>query len=145
MNLIMVKYFMEQALSVKNDKGYVLLYVVSIVGMVVFSLAVYFSWLDFFSSQNSINSKKTKQARFLADSCAESGLQQLKNNSSYTGNGSENFAGGNCTYAVSNETGYARKIEAQGDVGGKLSKVKILISEVNTKIVISSWQEVADF
>ena len=129
----------------KNAKGYVLIYSVIVLGMVVLALAFYLSWLGVFSLQNKKDKNNLKVAQGLADTCAENALQTIWNNASATGTTNQNLFGGNCSYQINILTGENREIRATGMMGNITRKTKVLIDQVNAKINVTSWREVADF
>lgn len=130
----------------KSDgAGFAIVYIVIMIGMIALSAVLYFSWLSIFSINNSIEIRKSGQARYLADACAEIALQKIWDNSSFSGSGSFSGYGGSCTYVISNLGGENRQINSTGTVGTIIRKVKISVDKVNTNVNVASWREVADF
>ena len=129
----------------KNYSGYVIIYSVIILGMVILAASLYFSWLATFSLRSEISYRQSDQTRYLADTCGELALQQIWNNASYTGSGNFSGYGGGCTWAVSNLGGENRQINATGTLNNLTRKVKILVDKVNASVNVSAWREVADF
>jgi len=129
----------------KNFSGYVIVYSVIILGMVILAASLYFSWLATFSIKSEISYRQSDQTRYLADTCAEIALQKIWDSASYTGSGNFSGYGGSCTYAVSSSGGENRQINATGTVNNITRRVKISIDQVNSKVNVSSWREVSDF
>lgn len=128
-----------------NIKGFVIIYAVIILGAITLSMIVYFSWLAIFSLKSESSHRKSDQAVYLADTCAEIALQHIWSDVNYSGSGNFSGYGGDCTYAVSNSGGENRQINATGIIDNITRKVKISIDKVNSNINIASWREVADF
>jgi len=128
-----------------SKSGFVLLLSVLIVGAVGLSVASTFLLLGVDSSRTSLDFIRSKQARSLADACAEEALEKIWESTVYSGSGNLTFGAGTCAYTVIDLGGSNRQINASGTVSNIVRRVKILINQVNPTIGISSWQEVADF
>lgn len=134
-----------QLVSHNNKKGFVLIYAVILTGSVILAMALYFSWLAAFSVQSSIQLKKSEQARYLADTCAEIALQKIWDDKNFTGSGNFSGYGGSCTYQVNNLGGDNREVRASGTISGIIRKAKISINKVGGLVSVTTWQEVGDF
>jgi len=124
-----------------NNKGYVLLMSVLILGAV--GVAITVSLLLFGTGTlSSLNCwQQSIQARMVADGCAEEALQQIRDNSSYSGTFTIPIGSGSCTYTVNNLGGDNRSISAGGSVGIAVRRVSITIDQLNPQLNITSWQE----
>lgn len=129
----------------KNKKGYALLYSVIILGSVVMAMTLYLAWLGVFSLQNKKEKNDSKIAQSLADTCAENALMAVWNNVNSSGTTNKNLFGGSCSYTIIVGTGENRTINATGTINNVIRKTKILIDQVNSKVNVTSWREVADF
>lgn len=85
------------------------------------------------------------EAYYLASACSEEALQNINLLSAFQGTGSLALGKGSCSYAVIVGSGDNRTINASGTINNITRKIKIIISQITPVIVISSWQEVADF
>ena len=130
----------------ENKRGYVLLYSVILLGMVVLAMALYLSWLGVFSLQNKKASYNSKIAQNLAETCAEKALMAIWNDENASGDTHNNLFGGSgdCSYTVSG-SGETRTIQASGEFKNITRKTKVEIDQISTDISIISWREVADF
>jgi hypothetical protein len=132
--------------SNKNTKsgGYVVLLTVFVVGAVALSIAVtlLFSGVDL--ARNATLKEQSKQARALADACAEEALEQIRESQTFTGYGTLTLSTGSCGYSVTNLGGQNRQIAASSTVESAIRKVKLLIDQVKPTINVTSWQEVVD-
>jgi len=126
-------------------RGYIALISVLIIGAVSVAVAVSLILLGLNFSRTGFSLENSQIAKAYANACAETALQQIRNSTPYTGSGSLSFAQGTCAYTVANTGGSTRKITASGTVGAIVRRVQITISAINPLIVISSWQEQADF
>jgi len=131
---------------VGEKKGFVLLYMVIILGMIVLTMTLYLSWLGVFSLQNKTEKNNSKVAQDLADTCAETALLVIWNNSNASGlTNRSNLFGGSCSYQINILTGENREILAIGTIGNITRKTKVSIDQVIAKVNVLSWREVADF
>ena len=129
-----------------NKKGFVLIYSVIMLGMVVLAMALYLSWLAVFSLQAKNESRNSKIAQSLADTCAETALMALWNNAGAGGASRSNLFSttGDCSYTISG-TGETRTINSTGIINNVTRKTKISVSSVTSAIAFTSWREVGDF
>lgn len=97
------------------------------------------------STRSSFSRTQSDQAKGLADACLESALQEIRNNTSYSGTSGLTLGQGSCTFTVAIQSGENRTIIAAGTVGNTVRKVRATLSQINPTITIVSWQEVADF
>jgi len=142
----------------KNQKGFLTLISTLIVAAIGLSISVSLLLLGLGSSRTSFLTVQSYQANSLANACAEEALQQIYDSMimpdpipdpepvlvPYTGNGSLSLGQGVCSYTVTSTGGNHRKIVASGTVGTIIRKIQATTSSV-APIIISSWQEVADF
>lgn len=126
-----------------NNKGYVALISMLIIGAVGLSVVISLVLLSVGSSRTSFSLEQGNQAKALANACAEEALQQIWNADNYVGEGNLTLGQGNCTYTVSNES-VPKTISASGNVGTITQKISITIDSVSPYIHPSSWQEVAN-
>lgn len=141
MNIIFPKSFMVVRVS---DKGFVTLMSVLIASALGTAIAVSVILLGLGSSRSSFAVEQSHQAKALADACAEEALQQIRLSSSFAGNGNLTFGRGGCTYTVVNTGAQNRTITASGTVSTTVRRVAITINKITPKIIIVSWQEVAN-
>lgn len=124
-----------------GQSGYIALMAVLIVGAasLAISLALLTTGTD--NQRNSLATQQSKQARGLAVACAQEALQQMHDNTSFTGSNNINLGQGTCSYTVTNTGGSNRTIDTTGTVNGVVRKIKIYAT-ITTTISITSWQEV---
>lgn len=97
------------------------------------------------SAQISLISKDSAQARYMADTCAESALMAIRNDTEASGSTSLVFPEGDCSFNIIMGQDENRTIQATGMTNGNVRKINIAIDKINPKINIVSWKEVADF
>jgi len=128
-----------------NQNGYIVIYSVIIISAIVMGIIFSSSWI----SLNSIKSGKaladSRQSKAMVSACAEAALQNIRDDINYSASGNLNIGGNSCSYTVFNQGGENRIIQAESSVLNSVSKIKILIDQINPKINITSWQEVNDF
>lgn len=128
-----------------NNRGYITLVSVLVVGAVGVAIAVSLILLGLGSSRTSFAIEQSNQAKALANACAEEALQQIRESTPFTGSGSLMLGQGTCTYTVTSQGSQNRTITSSGTVGTIIRKVKIIINKINPTIQVVSWQEVSDF
>ncbi|MFA6588624.1 MAG: hypothetical protein WCT08_06200 [Patescibacteria group bacterium] len=132
-------------LDKKNQTpGYIALISILILGAVGVAVAVSVLLMGLNNSKTSFAVEQSNQSKALANACAETALQQIKNLNSYSGTGNLSTSQGNCAYTVTNTGGQNRTVTASGTVGTIIRKISISISAITPTIAISSWQEVAN-
>lgn len=130
---------------VYDNHGFAALLGVLIVGTIATTIAsaILFFGMDFSGSVLAL--QQSYQAKSLARACADTGLLQLRDNTSFSGTGSLTLSAGTCSYTVANLGGSNRSVQANGTSGNVVRKIKVLINAVTPKLNVSSWQDVADF
>lgn len=126
-----------------KQHGYIALMAVLIVGAAATAIAVGLLVAGTDSQRTSLVIQQSAQARGLAAACGEEALQQIHDNTAFTGTGNLTQGQGTCTYTVTNAGGNNRTIDASGTVGGAIRKLQISATVGATAITITSWQEVA--
>lgn len=145
MNIIIQKFFMDQRLCENKNKGYAALMGVLIVGAVglAISLMVIVFGTDSLRATNSI--QDSAQARSAVNLCLEEALQEIRNSMPFEGTGDFVLNNSACSFEVIVENGQNRTIQAIGEAGTSIVRVKVEIDSINPNINITSWKEVADF
>lgn len=131
--------------KINNKKGVTTLVAILVVGAIASAVAISLVLLGISATKNSLAIQQSFQAKALADACAEYALQQIRNSVPYTGSGSLTLGQGTCNYTVTSQGGQNRTVTVYGTVGTIVRKVKITVSQINPRIIIATWQEVADF
>lgn len=128
-----------------SQSGFVTLLSTLVVGAVGLAITTSVILLGLASYRTSFAGQQSAQARSLADVCAEEGLQQIRDLTSYTGTGTLTVGQGSCTYTVASQGGESRTVSAEGIVGTVTRRALITVTTINPSIVVSSWQEVGAF
>lgn len=128
-----------------NKNGYVVLITVLLVGAVGLSIAISIILLGLGQARSGATTDQLNQARAAANTCAEEGLQQIRDLDSYTGTGNLSLDNGTCEYTVIDQGGDNREIRASGTVGQIERKIKVTTDSISPTINIVSWQELSDF
>jgi len=123
------------------QKGFSTLYIVIILGSIALGLALSIATSSLWSVRGSLDSKNSSQARVLSDACAEVALELMRENTSYTGSGSQILGTNTCNYTVTNTGGNTRAVSVTTTIQGLTRKLQITTQSFNP-ITISSWQEV---
>ena len=109
----------------RKSEGYIALIGVLIIGSVCVAIAVLLLVSGVDSQRATLVAQQSAQARFLADTCAEEALQQIHDNTAYTGADSMTLGEGNCSVTVTAPDSSSRIISASGTVDNVVRKVKI--------------------
>lgn len=137
-------------LSLNNKKcyntceGFVTLISMLVVGAIGISVTLSLMLLGLGSSRSSFALEQSNQAQALANACAQEALEQIRENSAFSGTGGLTLGEGSCDYTVTDLGGESRSITGSGTVGTIVSKFEIQISAIYPVITPTSWQEVAD-
>jgi len=132
-------------IKITQQHGYVTLLFVIFLGAVGLAAILSIASLNIRAVSTVDDIYKSKQVTALADACAETALQEIRDSSGFTGSGSLSLGNDGCFYSVSNIGGENRQVESTGTVGDIVRKVKVSIDVINPQINTASWQEVADF
>jgi len=123
-------------------RGFIALFTIFIILAVLLLLGLSFGLLAIGETEMSLDKVQSSQAYFLTNLCAEQALMKLKEDINYLGNETINTESGNCQI-LQIEGQWV--IKTQGNFQNYVRKMRISISQVNPRIIIDSWQEVADF
>lgn len=130
----------------KKENGYVTLLAVLIVGVIGVSIGVSLVLVGIGVSQTGFALEQSKEARALADACAEKALNALRLDPDYGGNEIFTLGNGNCSILPVISAGRnKRTIQTVGAVGTIVRKVKVEVGQMSPQIGLNSWQEVSDF
>jgi hypothetical protein len=94
------------------------------------------------SQRSVLISQSSIQARNLAVACGEEALQQMHDDTSFTGTNNLSLGQGTCTYTVTNLGGSSRQVDANGTVNGVVRKIQIYATIGSSSISVTSWKEV---
>lgn len=122
--------------------GYIGLISVLIVAAVAVTVATTVIGLGMANSRSSFATVQSARAKGLANACAETALQKIRDFLPYSGNGTLTMGQGSCNYTVTKGVGQNRTIVAAGFVGTVVRRVSIGVTQINPVITIGSWQEV---
>ena len=135
---------MKDRKKTKDQKGFVALITILVIGTVGAVIATSAVLLGLSSSQSSYSLEKSAQTRSFANACVEDALEKIKD-SDFIGSDNIVFTDGDCSYTVTDLAGEIRRIESTGSLDETIRKIKVEIDQINPSINISLWQEVADF
>ncbi len=128
-----------------KEGGFIALISVLIIGAVGLVIVTSLISLGIGSSQTFFSFEQTNKAMSFADACAEESLLKIREENDFIGVGNILFDEGICFYEVEDIGGENRNIFIEGEVGIIKKRIKIVVSEINPKIIITSWQEVGDY
>jgi hypothetical protein len=126
----------------QNQKGFIALMTFLIILSISLFVGISLTFRTIGENKISLQKNQSSQAYYLANLCAEQSLMRLKENISYNGNELINLTDGACQI-LPIEGSWTVKVLASSS--GQVKKMKIIVSQVNPKMIISSWGEVAEF
>jgi hypothetical protein len=124
-----------------TQSGYIALLSILIMGAVSLAIASALLIGGTDSQRETLALQQSTQARSLATSCGEEAMQQIHDNTTFTGTSSLTLGAGNCTYTVTNTGGASRTILATGVVGNVTRSVQISATVGASAISVVSWQD----
>jgi type II secretory pathway component PulK len=126
-----------------NEKGYVALLAVLIVGVAATAIALVLLTTGADSQRSGLIAQQSKQARSLAVACSEEALQIVHDNIAFSGTNNLSQGQGSCTYTVTVNTGTTRTIVVSGTVGNVVKKIQAYVTIGSSSISVTSWQEIS--
>jgi len=139
----MKKSFFKNLFSFQ--RGFIALITVLIILGIILIIGLGISFLSVEEASMGLQKSQSSQAYYLANLCAEEAIMKLRENSSYQGNETIPVGNNNCQIRPVQITGGKWVIEALGDFSSQIRKIRIVVTQINPRIIIQSWQEVADF
>jgi len=138
--MLNIKFKIEKLLKT-NSGGFIALITVLIIFAIALLIGLSVSLLSISEAQMGLKKFQSSQASYLANLCAEEALMKLKENINYSGNESIEIEGGCQILPIEGKW----IVKTISNFQNQVKKIKIVVSQVNPKMIISSWQEVADF
>lgn len=135
----------KKCYNIKQSEGYLILMSVMIIGAISLAIVVSMLLSGLGTSQTSFANQQSVQAKALANACINEALQQIRDNTAFSGSNNLSLGQGTCTYTVINTGAENRTIQASSTVGVIIRKTQATITQINPTITIASWQELAAF
>lgn len=126
----------------KKDQGFIALLTILIVLGVVLLIGLSISQLSISEAQMALQKYQSSQAYYLTILCSERALMALKEDINYTGE-NVNIENGSCVISTSGNLP-AEIMGVKATFQNQIKKIRIVISQINPKMIIQSWQEVAE-
>ena len=126
-------------------KGFVALISVMIIGAIGLLIVLYLASMGMGATQTSFVLEQSNKAKYFAESCAEEALLMIREDESFQGMDTISFEYGDCSYEVINLGGDQRLINTQGTAENTIRRERIEVSEIGEKIILNSWDEIAEF
>lgn len=128
-----------------NKNGFAVLIGILIVGAFGTAIVLYLVLSGLYSYQNSFILEQSNTAKATTNACTEVALNKIQLCSSTVGIGSVQIGKINCNYEIIINGDQTRTIQSTSQAGTITRKTKVLVNQIDPKILISSWQEVATF
>ena len=123
-------------------RGFIALTAILIILAAGLAVSLSITLLSLSEAKMSLEKSQASQAYYLANLCAEEALISLRENLNYRGNKILTIEAGNCQI-LPIEGNWTIKVLA--NYKNLVKKMRIVVSQVSPQMLISSWQEVADF
>lgn len=130
--------------NTQHKGGYILLLSVLFLSAISLSIGLFVVQTGLAGSQNVFVYEQSYQALAGAEACAETALQEIRDDTPYTGSDTLSIVGGSCSYEVTSQGAQERVVEVEAVVGETVQRLRIEIESINPEIVITSWQEISD-
>lgn len=130
-----------------QQQGYVILLSVLVVGVIGMAITIAVLQLGASHIQTSITGVHAIDASYVAESCIEEAIEQLRRDSTYAAGDSITFDGGaECTISAVAGTGTTnRTIQVIATSDSITQRYEVIISDVAAPVDISSWNYVESF
>lgn len=126
------------------QRGYIALISVIVIAAIGVAIMISVVASGMLASKTDFSIQQLGMARNAASSCAEEALQKILETGTTSSNGSLSLGSSTCDYLVFSPNGQTT-IHASGTTDRIVSKIKVVISSSSPAILLSSWEEVADF
>jgi hypothetical protein len=125
-----------------GQSGYVALLAVLIVGAASIAVGSSLLLTSADNQRMTLAAQRSMQARNHAVACAEEALQQIHDNTAFTGSNNLVLPTGSCQYSVTNTGGNNRTVTAYSTVGPSVRRIQITLTIGVSNITINTWQEI---
>lgn len=126
----------------RNEKGYVLVVSVMIIGLMLIGLAVAATRALVSERASTIVIEREDDARALAEGCADAALLELRNDVNYAGNETISVGGFACTIRpiLTSPT----RIQVEATVSGQPYRLQVELASTDP-LEIAKWERVTTF
>ena len=128
--------------GIEKQNGLVALMAVLIILIIALVIGIGLSLRGIAGMKMSLQEVQSSESYYLASLCAEQALMKLKENRTYPGGEIVDAQDGQCLI-LPIEGRWTIKVSATSS--NQVKKMVILVEEINPRMIISSWEEVADF
>jgi len=129
-------------MKIKNKKtGFAAMTAVLILGIVATVLLPSILLINTDNIRVEMAVSSSGKALNLANACAETALNKLRNNSSYTGNETITYSIGNCQILTFVGSSPNYTIRTRSTINNYTKKIQVITSQITPVIIVTSWQE----
>ena len=108
-------------------KGYIALISILIITAITSLIAISAILLSISESNMGLTKNLSAEAYYLANACAEEGLQQINDSVPFSASGGLTLGNGSCSYTVTKLTGQNRVVDASGTVNNIIRRYFVKI------------------
>lgn len=129
-----------------SERGFITLVSAVLVGAISVAIAASLLQLGVQQTRVSLAIQQSTESRALANACTEYALNQLRRSLMYAGAETLTLGNGTCEIeTVSGSGNTNRVIQTTAMVGTVVRKIEVNVATVRNIMVISDWQEVANY
>ncbi len=126
----------------RPESGYIALIAVLVVGAAALAVSLALLTTAADTQRTTLIEQQAVQSRSIARACAEEALQQIHDNTAFTGSNLFTVGQGSCLYSVTNTGGANRSIFSTAIVSGASRKIQVSAIIGSSSISVTSWQEI---
>lgn len=126
----------------ERQKGLIALITVLVILVITLVVGISLSLRGIAGMKMSLQEVQSSGSYYLVNLCAEQALMKLKENRHYSGGETVNIQEGQCTILPIEGRW---KIKLSATSSNQVKKMVIIVEEINPRMIINSWEEVADF
>jgi uncharacterized protein (UPF0333 family) len=135
----MKKNLKLKAKEIKNNRGYVAMSTVLVIGVILLSTGMAVILNSINESQSSTSDSQKEKVIGFVESCAQDALLRLNNNNALPG--SIVLPDGSCTVTINSQIGNDWDFSVSGSLSGYQKVIRVSTTRTTT-IVINSWIEI---
>ncbi len=128
------------------ERGIIALVTILIISAVVILVSIGTNLSGISESQIGFKRQDSERALYGSGGCMEDALLELRDNfSGYAGNEAVSINGETCTIRPILISGADKIVETESVVANHTRRIRVTVSKPSSRLIIISWQEIADF
>jgi hypothetical protein len=128
-----------------DNRGYIALLSVMFISAIGLAIMLHVITAGVDAGKMDLVYQQLGMAKSVASSCVEDALQKIGNTGTTSLSSSLTSGSSSCVYSIAPSGGTTVTISATGTMGTITSKIRVIVSSTSTPLILSSWEDVADF